>query len=320
MRKFIKHIFYFVLPILILAYPLDVLISSQLKKSRTFAFGELTTWNDLYNGRVSADLVIYGSSRAWVHFDPKIFESELGLPTYNLGIDGHNFWLQYYRHQLLMKLNKKPTTIIQSIDVFTLQKREKLFNKRQFLPYMLFNPELKEFTKTYKGYSTFDYYIPLYRYFGNSKALNETIYTTFSNNRKSDKGRIQGYKGNEGPWIGNLKEDKVKWSGYEANIDQQSLELFIQFLEECKSEGINVILVYSPVYIEGQNFIKNTNEIISLFETIARDRNIEFMNYSNSEIAENKKLFYNVLHLNKTGAELFSKELVKDLKLMNDEF
>ena len=35
-----------------------------------------------------AEIAIFGSSVAWVHFDPKIIESETGLTVHNFGVTG----------------------------------------------------------------------------------------------------------------------------------------------------------------------------------------------------------------------------------------
>ncbi|MBE2208298.1 MAG: hypothetical protein IAE84_11975, partial [Saprospiraceae bacterium] len=70
--------------------------------------GEFEVWNDIYNSNVNCDIAIYGSSRAWVHIDPKILSHILQLNVYNFGIDGHNFWLQYLRHIEFLKYNPKP--------------------------------------------------------------------------------------------------------------------------------------------------------------------------------------------------------------------
>ena len=152
MKKFIKNILLFILPIISIAYLIDSIISNQLKKDNSYAGGEYTVWNDLYNGNVDSEIVVYGSSRAWVHIDPIILENNLGKTSYNLGIDGHNFWLQYLRHKTLLKYNTKPKYIIFSVDVSSLYKRKGLHNLEQFLPYMLFDRDIMKYTSSYRGF------------------------------------------------------------------------------------------------------------------------------------------------------------------------
>ena len=70
-----------------------------------------------------------------------------------------------------------------------------------------------------------------------------------------------------------------------------------------------MILVYSPIYIEGQNFIKNHQEIIELYQSFADKYSFKFINFLTDIICLDKKYFYNATHLNKLGAELFSHKL-----------
>ena len=106
MNKFLMRIFVFLLPIMAVLYPADYFLSTYLSDSKDYAAGEVKVWKDIYDGHVNSELVIYGSSRAWIHFSPKIIEDSLQISAYNLGMDGHNFSLQYLRHKELLKFNK----------------------------------------------------------------------------------------------------------------------------------------------------------------------------------------------------------------------
>jgi len=100
---------------------------------------------------------------------------------------------------------------------------------------------------------------------------------------------------------------------YEAKLDPKLVDLFDTFLVECKEKEIEVILVYTPEYLEGQSFVKNRTEIITLFENFSEIHKVPFLDYSGNEICTKKEYFYNASHLNKTGAELFTNILINDL-------
>ena len=263
MKKFFLKILVFIIPIVLLAYAVDVYLSNQLKKSNTFAFKEYTTWNDVIDGKLNSEVFIYGSSRAWVQFDPFIIEDTLGLSTYNLGIDGHTFNMQYLRHKLALKYNKKPKLIIHSVDANTLQNGN-FFNSQQVLPYMLWNSDFFEFTSNYKTYSYLDYKLPLVRFYGKTDA----IITALSMNADSEKNkptRVKGYKGQESTWNDDFDNAKKLMKTFEVKVDDQLYQMFDTYLEKCKANNIQVVFGYSPVYIEGQEFIKNKQEILDVF-------------------------------------------------------
>lgn len=310
MKKFILKISFFVLLILLSLYPIDYIISKKLSVSKYYAEGELIVWNDIFTGNINSDIVIYGSSRAWVQFSPRIFEDSLHISTYNLGIDGHNFWLQYFRHKELLKYNRKPKQIILSLDIFSLSRRMDLYNYEQFLPYLLWNNEIIEYISSYNGFSFFDYYIPLIRYFGESDSFIAAL-LSFVNFRNSDPERVKGYKGRDWIWNNDLEKAKSASEYYEASIDSASVELFERFINECKKDEIEIILVYGPEFIEGQLFVKNRKEVIDIFHDFADKYDLNFYDYSEDEISFEKLYFYNAVHLNKTGSEKFTNKLIR---------
>ena len=101
---------------------------------------------------------------------------------------------------------------------------------------------------------------------------------------------------------------------YTADLDSASVELFRQYIQECKSLDINLILVYTPEYIEGQQFVTNRSEIMTLLKGIAQENNLPFLDYSDHYLSMDKKYFYNSMHLNATGAEIFTRILAHDIK------
>jgi hypothetical protein len=315
MKSFIKHISIFVLPIILFAYPLDLLISNNLKKSHDY-YGELEVWNAIYKGNINSKNLIYGSSRAWVGINPQILADTLQTSVYNLGIDGHNFWLQYLRHLEYLENNKLPKQIILAVDFGSLQKRKTLYLYEQFLPYMLWNKNITKYTKSYIGFNYFDYYVPLKRYIGKPNVLKNAFYLGLSNNKDSFY-RTLGYKGIEKKWTNEFEIAKNTISSYKVSIDTESVALFDTFLLECKKNNINVVIVYTPEFIEAQKFIKNREEILDIYKLHAKKHDVPFLDYSKNSLNYDKQYFYNATHLNKTGANLFSEILANDLKKLN---
>jgi hypothetical protein len=311
MKRFAAETTIFVIPLFFLLYALDIFISSRVRKSASDLAGEIEVWNDIYSGSLAADIAIYGSSRAWVHINPKIFEDSLDFNVYNFGIDGHNFSIQFLRHLEYIRQNPTPKIIILSIDVFTLEKRSNLYNLDQFLPYMLWNHNINRFTRTFEGFSDFDYFVPFVRYSDSRNSIKKTFKSKLSVNTKL---RYKGFRGYEMAWNEDLSKAKKETAEYIFKPDEPTQELFEQFINECRENNIELILVYSPEYIEGQKFVTNRDEMINLFKHFSKKHNLLFLDYSGDDIGKEKKYFYNSQHLNSTGADLFTKILICDLK------
>lgn len=313
MRKFLFRLVLFFVPAIIFAGFADWYLSKTLRKSNSYTVGEYATWNAILDGKVNADIVIYGSSRAWVHINPTILKDSLKTSVYNLGIDGHNFWLQYLRHTLLLQHNTAPKLIIQTLDLQTLMKQETLYNPDQFLPYMLWNNEMRDATLSYEGYKFFDYEIPLLRYYGKLDALKE-VKRLVKNPNLNPLERIRGYKGIDRKWNNDLKEAKLKYNKITIKTDPQSVVLFEKYIQECQSKKIKMVFVYTPEYIKGMDLIQNKKDIIALYTKLSIKYKIPFYDYSNDALSMNQSNFYNSLHLNKSGSEQFTRKLAAKLK------
>lgn len=310
MKKFIKNLSFFLLPILLLAFPADYFISKKLQNSKSFAYGQSLVWKDIYEGNLNSDVLLYGSSRAATQINPELFTKETGLNCYNLGLEGHNFWLSEFRHQEILKYNKKPKYIVLSLDTFSLEKRPDLFNSEQFLPYLLFNNSIFNGTSRYEGFTTYDFYIPMLRFTGKREVWKELFFpkkdTTFFRNK--------GFHPIDEHWNTDLdnaiKGDKL----YIVKMDSESVKKFQEFISSCKKENIDLILVYTPEYIEGQKFVSDRKKIMDYYKNMALKNDILFLDYSNDAISLDKKYFVNSQHLNRTGASKFTKKLSEDLK------
>ncbi|MGV3528135.1 MAG: hypothetical protein ACO1OO_04500 [Flavisolibacter sp.] len=311
MKHFLIKSAFFLLPIIVIAYPLDYVMSYYLSHSHDSP-GEFEVWNDIYSSNANCDIAIYGSSRAWVQIDPNILGDSLNSEVYNFGMDGHNFWLQYLRHLELLKHNQKPKVIVLSVDVFTLQKRPDLYQQDQFLPNMLWNSTVQEYTSSYTGYKGVDYYIPLIRYAGRTTSFVKMAKTFFR--VKTSSYRNRGFLGMERVWNNDLAEAKAGTDSYTVNLDASSIALFDKFIKQCKRDNIKLFLVYAPEFIDGQKFVSNRNLIIGLYKSFSNKYSIPFWDYSEDTICQSRKYFYNASHLNKQGAEMFSRMLASDLK------
>jgi len=312
MKRFISKIVAFAIPIIVLAYGLDVFLSNNLKQSNVFAHKEYPIWNDILEGKLDADILIHGSSRAWVHFDPEILEDSLQLSAYNLGVDGHTFNMQELRHHLALKYNKKPKMVIHSVDATTLQKGN-FYNAEQALPYMLWDDDFEAFTSQYSSYSYLDYKLPLLRYYGKTDPISTAFKMSFQPENKTIE-RIKGYQGQERTWNKDFENAKKLMSSYKIVIDDNLKQRFDAYLKECKANNIDVVLVYAPVYIEGQAFILNVESLKQTYKDLANTYNFKFFDFTKDDICYDKAYFYNARHMNKIGSELFTKKLASKIK------
>ncbi len=309
MRKFLIKIVIFCIPLLIIAISFDFIISEQLRKSRNKNY---FVWNKLVQGKIDSKILIYGSSRARAHVNSKILENSFNLSTYNLGLDGYSFDMQYCRHQLIMKNNLKPTYIIQTLDYHTLGEIKNLYQNEQFCPYFN-NQIIRSSISNFNGFNWYDYNLPLVRYYGRPREMILATNILFDIDHDISN-RYKGFYNIVKSWDGEFEKIQEKKGFIIQKMNSRVMLLFEQYLNSIEKQHIKVVFVYTPEYIEGQKFVKNRSEIIDYYKKTAKIHNIPFLDYSSDSICLSKKYFYNAEHLNLTGSTIFSNKLASDLK------
>jgi hypothetical protein len=313
--RFFKKIVFLLALLSLSIFTLASIVDMGLRKSRNAYFA---SWNDLYNSKINADLLIMGSSRAEFHISPKILDSLLVLNSYNLGLSAWHFDMQYARFRMYLQHNKKPKYIIHNVDIYGFSKRVDVADYPQFLPYIE-DTILQKVTKNHKG--AFDIYqqnIPLLKYKNQQKIAFEGFFNFMGfPNLYDTTSKYKGYCGNDYAWNKDFENFKKRFpKGAKYRFDKEVVRQFNQYLAFCKHENIKVILVYAPEYFEVQPYYKNKSELIKLCQESVKKYDCHFLDYSKNYLCYNRDYFYNSQHLNRRGAELFSFDLGKKMTVI----
>ena len=133
MRDFFKFIIEIVGITLITGFSIQYLSDNGLKNLKNSRFND---WKNIIEGRINSDIIINGSSRGYVGYNPKIIGNMLKLSCFNLGFNAGGYNLQQSKFDIYLKNNKKPKLIIQNIDLAHFGKNMVLPDKAQFLPFI----------------------------------------------------------------------------------------------------------------------------------------------------------------------------------------
>lgn len=306
MKTEIKRIILFTTLSLGLAYSIHHMLIAGLRISQADDF---QVWNQLLDGQINSEVLILGSSRALVQFDCTVIEGMTRHSCFNLGLDGSMVNLQEPLFQTYLRYNKFPKTVIQVVGLTDLT-LGKPYRPYQYIPYLGEKVIYKNLVSLYPDFVRFKH-VPLYGFvIYKNKLLNPAIQgllpTHLQRPRLSK--RVKGFLAVDEQWNNDFDQfTKIYPKGQNIDIAPQSVKALKSIIETCKKHNINVILVFPPAYYEAFDYIPNTRDVIALYRDISTKYNIQFLDYSQNPITRQKSYFYNTQHLNKTGAEYFSK-------------
>lgn len=299
MKRFLQTILIVLFLLLTISIPFDYVLSNYLTHSKARKY---VVWNDIVFDTVNADLLVLGSSRAWVQYDTYIMDSMLNINSYNLGIDGSALNRQMLRYKIYDHFQKKkPKALLINVDCLGIGYTTG-YEREQFFPYFHIKYAGKEM-KEMEPFSVGELYLPMFRYYKNG--LYQVVLDSYE-----DTVLYKGYEGKEKLWDGT---EFSKINSYHFNRDEQTERAFEVFLMQLKEQNIEIIFVYAPIYIKLTNKVDNLPEVYETFQSYSNKYQIPILDYTYYYLSYDTTYFYNANHLNKTGAELFTKQLCYDL-------
>ncbi|WP_422355042.1 SGNH/GDSL hydrolase family protein [Roseivirga pacifica] len=270
---------------------------------------------EVFRGSINADLIILGNSRARRHIDPKIVDSVLSVDSYNLGQDATGFRIQKMIYDLYRQHNQKPKYIVHIVGSGTLEEEDGLYERIKFAPYL--NDSLvRAITIEIKGFDKLDYYLPYFKYSGFPNEIKAGLASFFGMNGASNEEVYKGFPKTHFDW-NNVIFERFKNefpNGTTLTISDELIEAMDAYIQSCKDEGIEIVLVYPPIYNEAKPYFQNNPQILDILKGLAQKNEIPFLDYSEDSLSYSKENFADHVHMSSKGAEIFTKRLSQDLK------
>jgi len=258
----------------------------------------------LFNHKIDANVMIFGSSVAYVHFDPSIIKNVTGLSAYNMGWDG-TFFVQY---NCLIKeylsYEKQCKYLIIAADIDNLGKNElitrpDLYYSHLSNSYVYNSLHEIEPDKIWKAK-----YIPGYKL----TLLNKAFYNDlFIGSRIHKTDTSNGYEPQ------NLKWDKTGTAKpFNARYEERIYTQLQETINTAVKKGIKVIIVFPPMYEEGYRLVLNMDWLKEKYKVLT-NKNVYMIDYTTDTMCKNRSYFYNYGHLNTGGASIFSTKIGNDI-------
>lgn len=287
MKTFIKHIISIIILLIALLYISDFAYTLIYKKSnpRSKLQYILSVEHQEY------DIVFLGSSRVANHIDTKVFDSLSNKKTINLGVLGASLNDNLLELKLLVKSNTIKNLVLQIDDSYQYTNSTTMVTAGA-VPFIR-NEIIKEHLKDNLSNFNQMYYLPFYRYAinGHKIGFRESFFSLV--NRKSRVDPKIGYY----PKYGNYPEQTASLPDalVKGNV------VFNEIVEICKRQDINLVLFVAPY----SSKMKNIEYIDKLKE--------RYPNLIDMSRGYKDDLFYNYGHLNHKGAQIFTRDLFKQI-------
>ncbi len=253
-----------------------------------------------YSNESTRDSLLFmGSSRCLHHYVPSIFEKELGITCYNAADWGiKNI---FYHYGLLGNILSRYTPKVILLEIHPCDFRDTPFSGKEragsLAPYCGMSDACDEMLKLSGNYWAYQLSW-VYRYTGNLPNLITGKLGTMDR-------RLKGWK----PLDGVLDTTGVESEEYPFPVDQERVTLLERFIKDCKQKNIQISLIVSPMYVCSKEDVYKTPR------ELAAKNCIPFIDhYRDSTFVRHPELFYDLGHLNRKGAEMYSEIIAKELQ------
>ena len=251
--------------------------------------------------KTKSDILIFGSSRANHHYNPKIIENETNMTCYNTGRDGYFI---FYQTALLQSILKRytPKKIILDFSGSLSHSQNDLDRLSAIMPYYENNKEINYILKLKSNFEFLKLNSKLYRY-------NSMLTTIIKGNYyKINEDTYNGFK----PLFGQIDEQLVSSNNItqvRLKIDKDKMFVLEEFFRLCRENNIELIVVLSPMF---EVLSTTHDDSVKIIKSLSKKYKFDFIDFSdNMDFLGKYNLFKDKGHLNSTGADLFTKRLLE---------
>lgn len=304
--KFSSVVILFCLVFLILDRAAGLILDDQYSK--------ISTGPGRYNYIKSHryDCLVMGSSTSTCFYGD-VLEKCLGQTVLNVGLDGSALIYSRCLLELVLQNQVKPDLIILNIDLFEMQKTAWSGNYysmiEQFRPLYGQSRFIDHALRKGKPFEIIKYTAHTYRY-------NDLILSIIQKRLKGDK----IYQRDKSPSDTlSLPIDEItikdKFSS-DLNLDDRKLVLYGEFIDVCKKNNIDLVLIESPIYYPHCKMTERDVRLQGIIRRLALESGVPFISITQDThpVFRDHSLFKDVLHLNDKGSVLFSEIVCAELK------
>ncbi|HTQ27749.1 MAG TPA: hypothetical protein VMI35_06460 [Puia sp.] len=265
----------------------------------------INRWQTFYAGHDKAELLCIGSSRVHRHCDPAILSAQTHLKTEVVATAGANFYFFEKLYRDYLARNPRPKLLVVGIDPSGLGHKIFVPNPEYFFPFV----KPSDAVAGCAEYSYIKYCKPLgYFYY------KEIYFDLLSDpvTEHQDAGYLpvdKSWDDSQEPFIGRFP------NGFSLLVSDQTIADLMRFMAAEQKNGVNCVGLIAPEYSGVWRYENNRQVVLHKLYNQAEEVHVRILNFSDSSypVCFNRRYFFNSQHLNKQGAEQFSRDLADSL-------
>ncbi len=303
-----KFSFILILILTLISFAVD----SGVKNSGDDQTGKV---NLIMNHKIDPDLIVFGSSVGEVGLNSNLLSKLSGLTVYNCSINGTPY-IQY--RGLLDEFNhysKKTRYVIFMESYFSFSKIYAVSESDRYLAWIKNSNIFESLFYLQPDLIWKCRYIPFYKYV----AVTHVYYKNsvsgyksyFSNHNTGDS--LNGYRPVYRTWESDRDEILRNMKPFSIQIEPDIVSKYIASIRSIEKNNKTVIIVLPPIYFKISKQLTDFTPLRKTLDSISKITGAKFVDFSSSDIGEDKNFFYNSNHLNHIGSTKFTQQLVDSL-------
>jgi hypothetical protein len=313
LNKLLKKSIGFLIFLFIVLFTIEYVLAWLVANSDTDQTGKI---NLIMDNKVDPDILILGSSVAEVGFNSNLMAQELNTSVYNSAIDGTTLIQSQFILEEFLSYSSNCKQIIIGLAFFSFGEKTSMTEPSRYIAHFS-NSFVKENIKSISSNLFYKLqYVPFY-------SFTQTKHTYYKNaafglknilnNKKLLPNQLNGFVPHDTPWNGG-RIDSVQFGSEKVPLSATTIASYGEIISYIKQQEIEPIIVITPMFINGQKLFSNYDMYIKTVEELANKYQIEWYDFSKSDIVYDESFFYNNGHLNHKGAYLFSTLLSDSLQ------
>ena len=278
----------------------DFLVGVSCRFLQTHAKGGDTGRMMYIADNMKEELLIFGSSRAIHHYDPRILEDSLGLSCYNCGRDGNGIIFSYGMYRLFRNRHKPRLIICDIQPNFDLEEQHNNEKYLEWLRTFYDRPGIDSIFWSVDATERWKMQCQMRRYNERFVQMASDCYRPLQND-------IKGFRPLQGVMSYEPKRNATEEKEYK--YDELKMEYWRRLIHDCKAHGTKLVLMASPVYHGGNP------EVFTPIKELARREGIPFLYYyDNPAISNERRYFTDSVHMNEEGATAYTREIIAAIR------